>query len=390
MEEGILVLEDGTLFRGRAFGALDATCGEVVFNTSLTGYQEILTDPSYAGQIITMTMPQIGNTGINTLDAEARQPFARGLIVRDLSVSVSSWRAEEKLETWMQRHGLFGLSGPDTRALTRQLRSGGTLRGILAAGAEARDVPALLERVKASPSMTGADLAREVTCNAPYTWQEPELAPWLGGTGSSRALLQSLAQARCSDTPPKIFEVVALDFGIKRSILRQLASHGCRVTVVPADTSADAILERRPDGVFLSNGPGDPEAVTYAIETTRKLLGKLPLFGICLGHQLLGLALGGSTFKLKFGHRGGNHPVQDLRTGKVAITSQNHGFAVLPSSLPAGVELTHLNLNDQTCEGLEHADLRAFSIQYHPEAGPGPHDAFEHFGRFRALMERSG
>lgn len=388
MEEGILVLEDGTFFRGRAFGALDATCGEVVFNTSLTGYQEILTDPSYAGQIITMTMPQIGNTGVNTLDAEARQPFARGLIVRDLSVSVSSWRAEEKLETWMQRHGLFGLSGPDTRALTRLLRSGGTLRGILAAGAEARDLPALLEKVKASPSMVGADLVRDVTCAAPYAWQEPELTPWLGGTGATRSLLQTLASARSSATPPRIFDVVALDFGIKRSILRQLASHGCRVTVVPAHTSAEAILERQPDGIFLSNGPGDPEAVTYAIKTTQQLLGKVPLFGICLGHQLLGWALGGSTYKLKFGHRGGNHPVQDLRTGKVAITAQNHGFAVLPSSLPAGVQVTHVNLNDQTCEGLEQPDLRAFSIQYHPEAGPGPHDAFEHFGRFRALMEQ--
>lgn len=391
---GVLVLEDGRAFAGWAFGAVEGTApvtGEVVFNTSLTGYQEVLTDPSYAGQIVTMTTPQIGNTGVNALDDEASRPFARGLLMRDLSLSVSNWRSEASLPRYLEKQGIFGLTGLDTRALTRHLRSQGALRGILAAGALAEDVAGLVERVRQSPSMVGADLVRDVSCARPYLWDEASPEQWIGAVGAERQSLLALAEDRARPAGArklKTHHVVAIDCGIKRSILRQLIDHGFRVTVVPASYPAEAILELKPDGLFLSNGPGDPEAVSYTIETVKKLVGKVPLFGICLGHQLLALALGASTYKLKFGHRGGNHPVQDLRTMKVAITAQNHGFAVDPSKLPAGMVMTHVNLNDQTCEGLEHEGLRAFSIQYHPEAGPGPHDAFEHFSRFRALMER--
>lgn len=392
---GILVLEDGRTFAGRAFGACEQPTpitGEVVFNTSLTGYQEILTDPSYAGQIVTLTTPQIGNTGVNRLDAEASRAYARGLLVRDLSLSVSNWRSEGSLPEYLKKQGIFGLSGVDTRALTRHIRSQGALRGILAAGAWVDDGPGLLERVRQSPSMAGAELVQDVTCSTPYVWQDASPWEWLGAVGAERQTVLDLAEDRArvgaARTLP-LYHAVAIDCGIKHSILRQLVDHGFRVTVVPASWSAEAILELKPDGIFVSNGPGDPAAVQKTIVTLQKLVGKLPLFGICLGHQLLALALGGSTYKLKFGHRGGNHPVQDLRTGKVAITAQNHGFAVDMSSLSADVVQTHVNLNDHTCEGLEHAGLRAFSIQYHPEAGPGPHDALEHFTRFRKLIELS-
>ncbi len=388
MEEGILLLEDGTRFQGRSFGAPGPVVGEVVFNTSLTGYQEILTDPSYAGQLVVLTTPHIGNTGVNRLDQESPRPFATALIVRELSLTVSNWRSEHSLPDYLQSHGTFGLTDLDTRALTRHIRAQGAMRGILAQGTALRDEGALLERVRRAPSMEGADLVREVCCREAYRWDEPTPEQWLGGTGAELELVRKLQQPTELRESP-IYHVVAIDCGIKRGILRQLVDHGFRVTVVPATASAEQILEHQPDGIFLSNGPGDPAAVTYTIETVRQLLGKAPLFGICLGHQLLGLALGGATYKLKFGHRGGNHPVKDLITGQVAITSHNHGFAVQPDSLPRDVRLTHVDLNDGTCEGLEHPGLMAFSIQYHPEAGPGPHDALEHFSRFRALIARN-
>jgi carbamoyl-phosphate synthase small subunit len=388
MEDAILLLEDGTRFTGRSFGAPGPVIGEVVFNTSLTGYQEILTDPSYAGQLVALTTPQIGNTGVNHLDQEAPHPHARALLVREISPTVSSWRAEGTLPHYLRRHGVFGLTDFDTRALTRHLRTRGAMRGILARIDAGTDPQDLLDRVRAAPSMTGADLVQEVSCRQRYAWSEPTPVEWLGGTGSELELVEQLSRARADGAAP-VYRVVAVDCGIKQSILRQLVDHGFQVTVVPADTPAEAILELKPDGLFLSNGPGDPAAVTYTIRTVRQLLGKVPLFGICLGHQILGLALGGSTFKLKFGHRGGNHPVKDLRTGQVAITSHNHGFAVDPDSLPADVKVTHVDLNDGTCEGLEHAGLMAYSIQYHPEAAPGPHDALEHFQRFRELIARN-
>ncbi|MDY7108098.1 MAG: glutamine-hydrolyzing carbamoyl-phosphate synthase small subunit [Planctomycetota bacterium] len=373
--DGILLLEDGTAFDGCRFGARRAAVGEVVFNTSMTGYQEILTDPSYCRQIVALTASQIGNTGVNERDMESPRVQAAGLIVRELSPRVSSWRAEGDLDSFLIEHGVPGLRDVDTRALTRHIRGVGAMKGIIAPTETPREE--LEQRLAAAPSMQGCDLVPEVTCAAAYDWAE-------GGAVGCRP--DERGSAPPTSRPAR--RIVAVDFGIKRSILRRLVDVGFAVTVVPASTAADEILAREPDGVFLSNGPGDPAAATGAIGTVRALLGRVPIFGICLGHQILALALGGTTFKLKFGHRGGNHPVQDLATGRVDITAQNHGFAVAPD-LPEGVEVTQINLNDRTVEGLSHTGLRAFSVQYHPEAGPGPHEAARHFAKFRALVESS-
>ena len=367
LPSALLVLEDGTRWPGRSFGARTAaTAGEVVFNTSLTGYQEILSDPSYHGQLVTMTMPQIGNTGINEQDLESDGIRATALICRDLSPMASSWRAEGDLDGWLREQGVPGITGLDTRALVLHIRRHGALRGALGSSDE------LLATARNLPAMTGRNLAREVTCTEPYTWTD-SARWWRPGNPESPA-------------PERRSRVVVLDFGVKRSILRQLAARGCELTVVPASTPAATILGHNPDGVFLSNGPGDPAAVTDAIKTVRKLLDRIPIFGICLGHQILALALGASTYKLKFGHRGGNHPVRDEATGKVQISAHNHGFAVDIETLPTNTTMTHISLNDGCCEGLEAADMRAFSVQYHPESSPGPHDSDQLFDRFVHLM----
>jgi carbamoyl-phosphate synthase small subunit len=367
-----LALADGTLFPGRAFGADQSVVGEVVFTTGMTGYQEVLTDPSYCGQIVTMTAPQIGNTGINREDAESvdERPQIAGFVIRDLSLTVSNWRSQESLEQYFLRHGIAAITDIDTRRLTRYLRDKGSQNGAI--GSEPPHV--LVERARSAPNMEGPDLVERVTPAAAYDFTEARGA-WSAPFGDSIR------------PPGKRLKVVAMDFGAKRNILRCLVDVGCDVTVVPARTSAGDILARNPDGVFLSNGPGDPAAVTYAIDTIRELVGKKPLFGICLGHQLLALALGARTYKLKFGHRGLNQPVQDLTTGRVEITTQNHGFAVDVESIGRVAKSTHLHLNDGTSEGLEAPDARAFSVQYHPEAAAGPHDALYLFDRFVRSMQ---
>lgn len=371
--KAFLALADGTVFEGCSFGAEGEAVGEVVFNTSMTGYQEILTDPSYKGQIVTMTYTQIGNYGINEEDIESHRPWAEGFIVKESCDYPSNWRCKETLDSYLKKNKIVGIKGIDTRALTRHLRDNGSMNGVVST--IDLDAARLVQKAREYPSMTGLDLAKEVTCKEPYKWEQ---GLWDLEKGYPLRILHSA---------PRTYKVVAYDFGIKFNILRNLVHVGCDVTVVPAWTSAEDVLKMNPDGVFLSNGPGDPEPVKYAIENVRKLIGKKPIFGICLGHQILGLALGGKTYKLKFGHRGGNQPVMDLTTGQVEITAHNHGFAVDVDSLKGIAELTHINLNDKTVEGFAHKDLPLFSVQYHPEASPGPHDADYLFKRFVDLME---
>ena len=395
----MLALEDGRVFKGRAAGARTRRGGEVVFNTSLTGYQEVFTDPSYAGQIVCLTYPHIGNVGANALDEESTHPYIESLVVREFSAIASNWRSRETAQQYLERCGVPVIWDIDTRALVRHLRTVGALRGVVATdGGSAEE---LIAAARALPTMAGQELAGRVTCSQRYEWREGAVEiDAAGGTGfqpvrSSPTVSASAAPAGAVAQGERsaAFRVVAYDFGIKRNILRLLVSHNCAVTVVPAATSAQDVLALKPDGVFLSNGPGDPEPITYAIETIRKLAGRVPIFGICLGHQLCGLALGGRTYKLKFGHHGSNHPVKNLRTEKVEITAQNHGFVVDPESLPSSdVEITHLNLNDHTNEGLRHRSLPLFSVQYHPEASPGPHDSQYLFSDFTNMMTefRSG
>jgi carbamoyl-phosphate synthase small subunit len=371
--EAILALADGTVFRGRAFGAIAERTGEIVFNTAMTGYQEVLTDPSYKGQIVCMTYPEIGNVGINTEDEESARVYVEGFVVREYVARPSNWRAEMSLGEYLDRAGIPGIEGIDTRALVRHIRTAGAQQGIISSICD--DPEELVAKAKASPGLVGRDLVTEVTCREAYDW---DVADWELGRG-----YRKLSREEIGDAPL----IAALDYGIKRNILRRLVATGFRVKVMPARSTADEILSINPDGVFLSNGPADPAAVTYAHEAVRGVIEKKPVFGICLGHQILGLALGGKTYKLGFGHHGANHPVMDLRTFCVEITSQNHGFAVDADSLKGRAELSHLNLNDKTVEGLRGQGVPFFSVQYHPEASPGPHDASYLFARFRKLVE---
>jgi carbamoyl-phosphate synthase small subunit len=376
----VLALSDGRIFRGRSFGSEGAAAGEVVFNTSMTGYQEILTDPSYEGQMVVMTYPEIGNVGVNPEDAESRRPFVKGFIVKEYSSIPSNWRATQPLHEYMKEHGIVGIEGIDTRSLVRHIREKGAQEGIISMLDV--DVDELIAKAKALPGLVGRDLVQEVTCREPYAWNQGR---WELGKGYRKI---ETGTETGTDRRRNSYFVVAYDFGMKFNILRNLAESSCEVRVVPAWTPAEEVLALNPDGIFLSNGPGDPDAVPYAKKTVQKLIGKKPIFGICLGHQIMGLALGGKTFKLKFGHHGGNQPVMDLTTRKVEITSQNHGFAVDADSLKGPVEVTHINLNDQTVEGLAHRELPIFSVQYHPESSPGPHDAKYLFQRFADVMEK--
>ena len=386
--KAILALADGTVFEGEPFGATGETVGEVVFNTSMTGYQEVLTDPSYKGQIVTMTYPLIGNYGCNEADVESIGPQVEGFVVREYSAYHSNWRSKWSLDTYLAEHNIIGIQGIDTRSLTRRLRVHGVMNGCLST--VDLNPESLVAKAKAWHGLVGWDLVQRVTCPNPYAWrngsqqsvvsQQQENVP---SSETSLLTAEGLRKPKVSEN----YKVIALDFGIKYNILRQLTEHGCEVQVVPAKTTAEEILAAEPDGVFLSNGPGDPMPVGYAIETIQGLMGKKPLFGICLGHQLLGLALGGKTFKLKFGHRGANQPVKHFETDKVEITSQNHGFCVDIDSLPNSVDVTHINLNDDTLEGIQHREYPIFSVQYHPEASPGPHDASYLFSRFTEMME---
>jgi carbamoyl-phosphate synthase small subunit len=377
----LLALEDGTVFEGTAWGAQTTVTGEACFNTGMTGYQEVLTDPSYHGQIVTMTAPQIGNTGVNEADEQSWRPWVAGFVVRDLSRVTSSWRSELSLDEYLKRKGIPGIAEVDTRRLTRHLRDRGAMRAALST--ETTDRDELVDVALSSPDMVGRDLAREVTTQEPYVWT---LEKSLERAGSGYA--SGWEEGHRSATTSPRYRMAALDFGVKRNILDLLVAGGFDVTVLPGDTDAKALTSGDYDCVFLSNGPGDPEPVTYGVETVRSILGKVPVFGICLGHQILGLALGGDTFKLRFGHRGSNHPVEDLGTGRIEITCQNHGFAVAPNSLEGtAAELSHRNLNDGTVEGLVVPNV-AMSVQYHPESGPGPHDSRYLFARARDLVER--
>jgi carbamoyl-phosphate synthase small subunit len=370
--KAILLLEDGTVFRGASFGAKGVKCGEVVFNTSMAGYQEILTDPSYNEQIVTMTYPLIGNYGTNKADWESRKIFASGFIVKENCDYPSNWRNADLLSDYLEANGIVGLEGIDTRALVKHIREEGAMRGVISS--TEFKLAELRKKLDKYPGLVGRDIVKNVTAKKPYDWD----------TGVTDVLTGEPCM------PEKKYKVVAFDFGVKHNILRLLRSHGCDVHVVPASTSAKEVMARKPDGVFLSNGPGDPAPVDYAVATIRELLGKIPIFGICLGHQILALAMGAKTYKLKFGHRGANHPVKNLRTGKIEITSQNHGFCVDMDSLAQqDVELTHLNLNDNTNEGFSCKEFNAFSVQYHPEASPGPHDSNYLFQDFVDLMARS-
>lgn len=370
-QPALLVLADGTAYRGWSFGASGTTIGEVVFNTGMTGYQEVLTDPSYCGQIVTFTYPELGNTGVNLEDEESTRPQVRGAIARNIATRPSNWRSTQSLPDYLKQHNILGIYGVDTRALTRKIRSTGAMNGAIST--EILDPAELLMKVQEAPSMQGLNLVKEVTTQNIYEWSEPTDSIWEFSSGSRSAEGEPLT-------------VVAIDFGIKRNILRRLASYGCRVIVVPVNTPAEEILKYDPDGIFLSNGPGDPAAVTEGIETTKNLLNsQKPVFGICMGHQILGLSLGAETFKLPFGHRGLNHPAGLHQ--RVEITSQNHGFAITADSLNPEVEITHLNLNDRTVAGLRHKSLPFFSVQYHPEASPGPHDADYLFEQFVEQMQ---
>jgi len=360
--KAVLVLEDGTIFRGESFGAAGEKYGEVVFNTSMTGYQEILTDPSYKGQIVAMTYPLIGNYGVNAEDVESRKPFLEGFVVKEYSKIASNWRSDQSLGDYLKENKILGIEGVDTRALTLHIRRAGAMKAVLST--IDLNEKSLIKKARRSAGLVGVDLVKEVTIDEKYVWK-----------------------SKAAEQKPR-FKVVVLDCGVKYNILRELAERKCRVIVMPAQATAEEILSLKPDGLLLSNGPGDPAAVSYVIETTRKLIGKLPIFGICLGHQMLGLALGGKTYKLKFGHHGANHPVKDLKTGKISITAQNHGFCVDIGSLnKKEIEITHVNLNDQTLEGMRHEKLPIFSVQFHPEASPGPHDAQYLFDTFIKLME---
>ncbi len=372
--DAILALESGKIFRGKSFGASGEKCGEVVFNTSMTGYQEILTDPSYKGQIVIMTYPLIGNYGINKEDVESRKIFLEGFVVKEYSKIASSWRKEMSLGEYLKANNILGIEGIDTRALTLHIRDAGAMKAVLST--QDLDEVSLVKKARDSEGLIGVDLVREVTGNRNYVWSKITDKKVIGyGVQSSRHRAMR--------------KVVVLDCGTKYNILRKLVEGGCVALVVPAFTSAEEILGLKPDGIILSNGPGDPVAVKYVIATTRKLIGKLPIFGICLGHQMLGLAMGGQTYKLKFGHHGANHPVKDLKTGKIAITVQNHGFCVDINSLnKKEVEITHINLNDQTLEGMRHRKLPVFSVQFHPEASAGPHDAGYLFGEFIKMMKK--
>lgn len=376
----LLALEDGRTFDGESFGAPGTRLGEMCFNTSMTGYQEVLTDPSYRGQIVAMTYPLIGNYGVNSLDQESLQPHVRGFVIEELSESPSNWRSEMSLDQYLRNHDIPGIQGIDTRAVTRHLRTRGAMKACLTTESLSEDEAIAL--AQKGEGVVGMDYVREVTTEHAYRWDpDDELSrPW--------SILKDESGSH-PKLPPIRFRIAAFDYGIKQNILRLLRQKGFEVTVVPASASSADVLALSPDGVFLSNGPGDPAALPYAHETVRQLMQKKPVFGICLGHQVLGFAYGGSTFKLKFGHRGANQPVKDLHSGRVAITSQNHGFAVDPKTLPNEVEVTHINLNDGTVEGMRHKELPVFSVQYHPEAAPGPHDASYFFDQFADLIERT-
>lgn len=387
--EALLVLEDGTVFAGEGFGAQTTVVGEVVFNTSLTGYQEVITDPSYRGQMVCMTLPHVGNTGVNAEDIESDRPQISAFIVREVSPVVSNWRANETLPAYLARHDIPGISEVDTRALTRLLREKGVLRAALSTDGSC-SAGELLQRARAWEGLDGRDLVREVTCQEPYHWLDATGEAWQPvPAGRNRPDAGGVRPTDDEQKASRLPLVVAYDFGIKHNILRRLASHGLRVTVVPAHTPAQEVLALAPDGIFLSNGPGDPSALPYAAEAVAALLESgTPMFGICLGHQIIGLALGGRTYKLKFGHHGGNQPVSDVDATNVQITAQNHNYAVDEKSLPSNVEVTHRNLNDGTVEGLRLTDRPAFCVQYHPEASPGPHDADLLFARFAETVRR--
>ena len=377
--EAWLALEDGTVYEGESFGATGERVGEVVFNTSMIGYQEVLTDPSYKGQIVTMTYPLIGNYGVNPGDLESLHPHVEGFVVREYQRNPSNWRSTDSLDRFLNDHGVVGISGIDTRALTRRLRVDGVMRGVVRSGAA--DPETLVEQARTVPRMVGMDLVREVTTDRPYRW-EADRRIYADPSGEDPEKIWS-----DYDEPGK-FRVVVMDYGVKYNILRNLARRGCQVLVLPADYTAEQVLRLNPDGIMLSNGPGDPGAVQYAIEELKILIEQKPIFGICIGHQLLGMALGGKRFKLKFGHRGANQPVRQCESGRVEITAQNHGFAIDAATLDESeVELTHINLNDRTLEGLRHRRYPVFSVQYHPEASPGPHDADYLFDRFIASMQ---